>query len=62
MSKELAKYIRDAKIFNIRQLELAAGLSSGTISKAINGTRPLSERAAEKIIFVLKQCGVTPVY
>ncbi|GAO43820.1 hypothetical protein [Flavihumibacter petaseus] len=57
---KLVAYIRDAAIFNISQLEKAAGLSGGTLSRAIKGERGLSESAEKKILWVFKQLGVTP--
>lgn len=59
-SDQLVAYIRDAKIFNLRQLELAAGIPPGTLTKAINGTRGLPDNAVRKILHVFKVCGVTP--
>lgn len=61
MKNELVEYIRDAKIFNLRQLELAAGIPPGTLSKAISGARPLPENAARKIMHVFTVCGVKPI-
>lgn len=57
---ELINYIRDARIFNIRQIELAAGLPEGTLAKAMKCSRELPDNAVEKILFVFKQCGVKP--
>lgn len=56
-SQELVQYIRDARIFNIRQLEIASGLSEGTLAKAVKGERQLKDDVAKKILFVLEKCG-----
>ncbi|MBU7576794.1 MAG: hypothetical protein KAF40_01935 [Flavihumibacter sp.] len=58
---ELVAYIRDANIYNVRQIEIAAGLSAGTLAKAIKGDRKLSESAIMKILFVFEKCGIKPV-
>ncbi|WP_156123602.1 helix-turn-helix transcriptional regulator [Flavihumibacter sp. ZG627] len=59
-SENLVIYIRDAKFFNLRQLELAAGIPPSTLSKAISGARLLPDNAARKVLHVFKVCGVTP--
>ena len=50
---QLITFIRDARIFKVRQLEVAAGLPAGTINKAIKGTRGLPDKAIPKILAVI---------
>ena len=57
----ILQFVYDAQVFNLSKLDHFCAFPRGSISRAIRGTKPLTERQLRKLVFIFRVTEIGPL-